>query len=310
MDEFIWCEKFRPKTIDETILPQELKLKLRKFIEQKNVPNLLLTGGPGVGKTTAARAVLEELGCEYIMINGSMEGGIETLRSRVQAFASSISMLGGRKYVILDEADYLSQMMQPALRNFMEEFSANCGFILTCNYKNRIIKELHSRCAVVEFIIPAKEKPQLAGDFLRRATEILEAEGIEYDKKVIAALIKKHFPDWRKILNILQYESAAGKIDTRVLSNIRDVTLRDLFGHMKAKNFTAVRKWVADNSNIDSAEFYRKFYDAIDEYVASKDIPFLVVITAKYLYQDAMAADKEINLAAFLCEVMANCEIK
>lgn len=308
MEEFLWVEKYRPKLVHDTILSKDLKQKFQTFVEQKAIPNLLLAGGPGVGKTTAARAMLDELGCDYIIINGSKEGGIDTLRTTIQRFASSMSLTGGRKYVILDEADYLSQHMQPALRNFMEEFSSNCGFILTCNYKNRIIKELHSRCAVVDFTFPSEEKPALAKQFMARLVSILSLEKIEYDVQVLAALVKKHFPDFRKMINIMQFEAASGKIDNRVLSNLRDVNLRELVELMKKKNFTAVRKWVAENSNIDSADFWRKFYDG--DLVTPQTVPALTEIINKYDYQDAFVTDKEINRAAFLLDVMVQCEFK
>ena len=309
MEEVLWVEKFRPRTVRDTILPQALKSKFQTFVDQKKIPNLLLCGGSGIGKTTVARAMLEELGCDYIVINGSMEGGIETLRNQVQRFASSVSLEGGRKYVILDEADYLTHAMQPALRNFMEEFSINCGFILTCNFKNRIIKALHSRCSVIEFTIPHEEKTELAKQFMKMAMHILDTENIKYDAKVLPLVIKKFFPDWRRIINELQSYSAAGAIDAGILTNLNQIALKDLIGYMKSRNFTAVRKWVAENSNIDSSEFYREFYSSVDKIVVSKDIPYLVLLISKYSYQDTLALDKEINTAAFLVEVMANCEI-
>jgi DNA polymerase III delta prime subunit len=310
MEQILWVEKYRPRTVRDTILPKEIKQKFQTFVDQKQIPNLLLCGGSGVGKTTVARAMLDELGCDYIIINGSSEGGIETLRNDIMRFASSVSLEGGRKYVILDEADYLTSHMQPALRNFMEEFSINCGFILTCNFKNRIIKALHSRCSVVEFSIPSDEKVALSKEFMLRAAKILDENNIGWDAKVLATVIKKHFPDWRRVLNELQYYSAAGKIDAGILTNLNQIALSDLVAHMKEKNFTSVRKWVAENSNMDSSEFYREFYNSVDKIVNKKDIPYLVLLISKYSYQDAMALDKEINTAAFLVEVMANCEMK
>lgn len=307
-DDFLWCEKYRPKTIDDTILPDFLKKQFQTFVDSKRVPNLLLTGRAGVGKTTVARAMLEQLECDYIIINGSMNAGIETLRNDIHRFASSVSLTGGRKYVILDEADYLNpQSTQPALRNFMEEFSKNCGFILTCNFKNKIIEPLHSRCSVIEFKIPNEEKAKLAKDFFIRASKILEAEHVQYDKAVLVELIKKYFPDWRRVLNELQYYSATGKIDTGILSNFKELALKDLIAFMKEKNYTGVRKWVAENSDMDSAQFFRKFYDMAESVVVKKDIPFLVLLIAKYQYQDAFAADKEINIAAFCAEVSGGC---
>ena len=309
-EDYLWVEKYRPRTIKDAILPDTIKDKFQTFINQKNIPNLLLCGGAGVGKTTVARAMLEELGCEYIVVNGSMEGGIDTLRTLIQRFASSISLEGGRKYVILDEADYLTNHMQPALRNFMEEFSKNCGFILTCNFKNKIIEPLHSRCAVVEFKIPNDQKVHLARLFMFRAQEILKEENVEFDPKVLAQLIKKHYPDWRRVINQLQYYSSAGKIDAGILNTMQELTLNALVKDMKEKNFTSVRKWVAENSNMDSAEFYRKFYDSMTQYVVAKDIPYFVLLISKYSYQDPNALDREINTAAFLVETMANVEFK
>ena len=229
LQDFLWVEKYRPKTVEDTILPTDLKATFQQFVEQKNVPNLILTGGPGVGKTTIAKAMLEELGCTYIVINGSMNGNIDTLRNEIKNFASTVSFSGGRKYVILDEADYLNpQSTQPALRNFMEEFSANCGFILTCNFLNRIIAPLHSRCSVVQFKINAADKPKLAARFLKRMTGILEKENVEFELAVVAQLIMKHFPDWRRVLNELQRYSATGKIDTGILANISSDNFKTL----------------------------------------------------------------------------------
>jgi DNA polymerase III delta prime subunit len=248
MENFLWVEKYRPKKIADTILPTDLKQTFTEFVNQKEVPNLILAGGPGVGKTTVAKAMLEELGCSYIVINGSMNGNIDTLRNEIKNFASTISFKGGRKYVILDEADYLNpQSTQPALRNFMEEYSANCGFILTCNFLNRIIAPLHSRCSVIQFKIAASDKPKLAAQFMKRVEMILKTEKVEYDQKVVAELILKHFPDWRRVLNELQRYSATGKIDTGLLANISDVSMKKLMQAIKDKDFSTARKWVVDN---------------------------------------------------------------
>lgn len=309
MEDYLWVEKYRPKTIQSTILPDEIKKTFLTFIENKNIPNLLLTGGAGVGKTTVARAMLEEIDADYLIINGSVENGIDTLRSKIMSFASSTSLQGGRKYIILDEADYLTPWMQPALRNFMEEFSKNCGFILTCNFRNKIIEPLQSRCSVVEFKIRNSEKPELAKQFMKRLATILETEKVEYDPKVLPAVIKKFFPDWRKMINEIQYYSATGKIDTGMLINLKDIALQDLLVYMKEKNFTNVRKWVAENTDMESAEFYRKFYDHASNIVVAKDIPYLVLLIAKYSFQDPQALDKQINTTAFLVETMANCEM-
>jgi len=271
----------------------------------------MLTGGAGVGKTTVARAMLEELGCDYIIINGSMNGNIDTLRNDIRSFASSVSLQGGRKYVILDEADYLNaNSTQPALRNFMEEFSKNCGFILTCNFKNRIIEPLHSRCSVVDFVIPNAEKPKMASAFFKRVLDILKKENVEAEPKAVAALIEKHFPDWRRVLNELQRYSATGKIDTGILVNLSDDSIRDLVKKLKEKNFTEVRKWVGMNSDIESTSFFRKLYDLSAEFLKPGSVPQLVLILADYQYKAAFVADQEINLAACLTEIIVECEFK
>jgi DNA polymerase III delta prime subunit len=310
MKEFLWVEKYRPKTIEDTILPADLKATFQQFVDQQNIPNLILSGTAGVGKTTVARAMLEQLGCDYIVINGSMNGNIDTLRNEILNFASTISFTGGRKYVILDEADYLNaNSTQPALRNFMEEFSANCGFILTCNFKNRIIEPLHSRCSVVDFKISKKDMSKLAAEFFKRVQTILSTENVEYDKAVVAEVIKKHFPDWRRVLNELQRYAATGKIDSGILSSIQETSLKELLVLIKDKNFTAVRKWVAETSE-NTDDVFRKLYDISSEYFTSAYIPALVLTIAKYQYQAAFAADHEVNLAACLAEIMIECEFK
>jgi DNA polymerase III delta prime subunit len=311
MNHFLWVEKYRPQTIEDAILPEDLKKTFQQFVDDGSVPNLLLTGRAGIGKTTVARAMLEQLDCDYIVINGSMNGNIDTLRNEIKAFASSVSLQGGRKYVILDEADYLNpNSTQPALRNFMEEFSKNCGFILTCNFKNRIIEPLHSRCSVVEFKIEGKDKSKMAMQFLSRVCGILEGEGVEYDKKVLAELIIKFIPDWRRVLNELQRYAATGKIDTGILSNFHDDNVRNLIKLLKEKNFTDMRKWVGSNSDIDSASFFRKLYDVAAEYLTPNTIPVLVLKIADYQYKSAFVADQEINMAACLTELMVECEFK
>lgn len=309
IDEFLWVEKYRPKTIEDTILPVELKSVFQQFVDQKNIPNLILSGTAGVGKTTVARAMLEELGCDYIVINGSMNGNIDTLRNEILNFASSVSLSGGRKYVILDEADYLNaNSTQPALRNFMEEFSRNCGFILTCNFKNRIIEPLHSRCSVVDFKIGKKDMAKLAMQFLKRVENILAAENVEFDKAVVAQIIQKHFPDWRRVLNELQRYSATGKIDSGILANVQQTSIRDLITMMKDKNYTEVRKWVKNNIDTDVNSLYTEFYENASQFFSPKSIPLLVTLIAKYQYQNAFAANSEINFAAFLAEVMMDAE--
>jgi len=310
-DQFLWVEKYRPKTIADTILPEGLKKTFQQFVDQKNVPNLLLTGSAGVGKTTVARAMLEELEADYIVINGSMNGNIDTLRTTIQNFASSVSFSGGRKYVILDEADYLNaNSTQPALRNFMEEYSRNCGFILTCNFKNRIIEPLHSRCSVVEFKLAKKDLPELAMQFMKRVRMILTTENVEFDKEAVAAVIMKHFPDARRILNELQRYSATGKIDSGILVNLSEESFKKLLGYMREKNFNSVRKWVGENSDMDTTELFRKFYDQASEVMPPNSIPQLVLHLANYQYKSAFVADHEINLVACLTEILADCEFK
>jgi DNA polymerase III delta prime subunit len=309
--DFLWTERFRPKTINDTILPASLKSTFQQFVDQGNIPNLLLTGRAGVGKTTVARAMLEEIGSDYIVINGSMNGNIDTLRNDIKQFASSVSFYGGRKYVILDEADYLNpNSTQPALRNFMEEFSKNCGFILTCNYLNRIIEPLHSRCSVVEFKIDKDDKAKMAASFFKRVCNILDTEGVEYDQKAVIEVVKKFFPDWRRTLNELQRYSAIGKIDAGVLVNFTDQGLKQLVDYLKQKNFTEIRKWVGENTDIESEVFFRRLYDASAEYLKPSSIPQLVILIAEYQYKAAFAKDQEINLLAFLTELMVEGEFK
>lgn len=310
-EDFLWTEKYRPKTIADAILTNELSTTFKQFVLDKEIPNLILTGRAGVGKTTAAKALLSELQCDYIVINGSLNGNIDTLRNEIQSFASSISMTGGRKYVILDEADYLNpNSTQPALRNFIEEFAKNCGFILTCNYKNRIIPELHSRCSVVEFKMPSTEKPKLASKFYKRVVDILTAENVEFDAKVLAAVVEKYFPDFRRTLNELQRYAATGKIDTGILSNFQQTSLKQLVEALKNKEFTTVRKWVGEHSDIDSTGLFRQFYDTASEFMKPSSIPQLVLIIGEYQYKQAFVADQEINIVAFLTEVMVECEFK
>ena len=258
----LWVEKYRPSRIKDCILPEDLKNTFTEFVDKSYVPNLLLTGGPGVGKTTVARAMLEECGFDYIIINGSMNGNIDTLRTDIKNFASTVSLTGSRKYVILDEADYLNpQSTQPALRNFMEEYSKNCGFILTCNFRNRIIQPLHSRCSVIEFKINGNDKPIAAKNFMERICKILDQEKVTYEKKVIATLITKHFPDWRRVINELQRYGASGHIDPGILVNLSDDNFKTLMTCLKEKKFKEVRKWVGQNSDIEPTVVYRKLYD-------------------------------------------------
>jgi DNA polymerase III delta prime subunit len=309
-ENFLWVEKFRPKTIADTILPTELKATFQQFVDQKNIPNLILSGSAGVGKTTVARAMLEEAGSDYIIINGSMNGNIDTLRNEILNFASAVSFTGNRKYVILDEADYLNpNSTQPALRNFMEEFSKNCGFVMTCNFKNKIIEPLHSRCSVIDFKIGKKDMAALAAQFMKRVCMILTSEKVEFEKQVVAQVIQKYFPDWRRVLNELQRYSATGKIDTGILTNFEEANLGKLLEFMKAKDFTSVRKWVGENSD-SQQEIFRKIYDTCADYMSKNTIPAAVLILAKYQYQAAFAADAEINLTACIAELLLECEWK
>ena len=307
----LWVEKFRPKKISETVLTDDLKKTFQAFVDDGHIPNLLLTGGPGVGKTTVAKAMLEELGATYMMINGSEESGIDVLRNKIKNFASTVSMDGNRKFVILDEADYLNpQSTQPALRGFIEEFHKNCGFILTCNFKNRIIDPLHSRCSVIEFRIPTTEKPKLAGEFFKRVQTILDGEGVQYQPKAVAGVVEKYFPDWRRVLNELQRYSTSGMIDSGVLVNISETNMKDLNSFLKEKDFKSIRKWVANNLDNDPSRMYRKIYDALYEDIQPQTVPHLVLATADYSYKSAFVADQEINMLAFMIEIMTQVQFK
>ena len=310
-DTFLWVEQYRPKTVDECILPKTLKTQLQSYVNKQDISNLILSGGPGVGKTTAARAMLEQIGATYMFINGSEESGIDVLRTKIKNFASTVSLDGGRKYLILDEADYLNpQSTQPALRGFIEEFHQNCGFILTCNYKNKLIAPLHSRCGVVDFTIPKSEKASLAHQFFQRAISILEENEIKYNEKVVAELINNHFPDWRRILNELQRYSVSGQIDAGILVNLGEKSIKELMGMMKNKEFTNVRKWVVENIDNDPDTLFRAVYDNLYEYLDSSTIPHVVVILGEYQYKNAFVADAEINMVACLTEIMARGKFK
>jgi DNA polymerase III delta prime subunit len=311
MEHLLWTEKYRPKKIDDCILPERLKKPFQEYVNQSNIPNLLLSGGAGVGKTTVAKAMCEEIGCDVMVINGSDEGRlIDTFRTKIKNFASSMSLAGGRKVVIIDEADYCNaESVQPALRNFIEEFAGNCSFIFTCNYKNKLIEPLHSRCAVIDFALKNGEKAQMASAFMKRVQSVLQSENVDYDDKVVAELIKKHFPDFRRVINELQRYSQLGKIDTGILSQISDVTINDIIKYIKEKDFGAIRKWVASN-DIDATAFYRKLYDNLYEVLKPQSIPQAVLILADYQYKGAFVADQEINTVACLTELMVGCEFK
>lgn len=310
-DQFLWVEKYRPKTIDECILPESLKQTFKEFIASGQLPNFLFSGTAGVGKTTVAKALCNEVGAEYLLINGSEESGIDILRTKIKSFASSVSLTDSKKVVILDEADYLNaNSTQPALRGFIEEFSANCRFIFTCNFKNRIIEPLHSRCSVVEFKIDNKDKQTIAAGFFKRATTILKDENIEFDPKVVAEVVTRHFPDYRRILNELQRYSVTGKIDSGILVNLSDESYRELVKNLKEKDFTSVRKWVAKNSDIETTQLFRDLYDKAVEFLEPKSIPQLVLILADYQYKAAFVADHELNTVAAMTEIMIQCQFK
>jgi len=311
MNEFLWVEKYRPKTISECVLTTDLYKTFTQIIEQGEIQNMMFTGTAGTGKTTVARALCNVLDLDYIIINGSEESGIDTLRNKIKQFASSVSLSGGYKVVILDEADYLNpQSTQPALRGFIEEFSANCRFILTCNFKNRIIEPLHSRCSVIEFAIPKKEREALASSFMNRIMNILREETINYDEQVIAELIMKYFPDFRRTINELQRYSTFGKIDSGILVNATDITIDTLMSSLKMKDFKKMRQWVADNIDIEPASMFRKMYDNMNDHVEPSSIPQMVLILADYQYKNSFVADHELNMVACCTEIMAGVKFK
>src|SRR6201984_2777209 len=309
IDEILWVERYRPHKIQECILPQELKDTSQEYVDTQTIPNTIFAGGAGVGKTTVAKALCDEVGLDYIMINGSDESGIDMLRVKVKGFASSVSLYGGRKVIIIDEADYLTGNAQAAFRGVIEEFSTNCSFIFTCNYKNRIIDPLHSRCAVIDFKLKPSDKAKMASQFMKRVQTILETEKIEYEPKVIAELITKHFPDNRRILNELQRYSIRGRIDTGFLANNTDVKFSELVSALKSKDFNSARKWVAANHD-DSNEIFRTIYEKMSDILSPNSIPMVVVILGKYQYQAAFCADSEINLMAAITEIMVEAEFK
>ena len=291
METFLWVEEYRPKNVESCVLPKNLRTTFSEFVKDGQVPNLILSGGAGVGKTTIAKAMLDELNATHMMINGSEESGIDILRTKIKNFASTVSLHGGRKYLILDEADYLNpQSTQPALRGFIEEFHENCGFILTCNYKNRLIEPLHSRCSVVEFTIPNSEKQKLAAEFFQRVVYILKEQDIKYDNRVVAEVINKHFPDWRRVLNELQRYSVSGIIDAGILVDIAEVNIKELMQSMKHKEFTNVRKWVVNNLDNDPVRLFRRIYDSLYDNVEGNSIPHIVVVLGEYQYKAAFVA--------------------
>ena len=311
MNEFLWVEKYRPKTIDDCVLPAHIKTTFKQIVDGGELHNMLLTGTAGLGKTTVAKALCNELDLDYLLINGSEESGIDTLRNKIKQFASSISLQGGYKVVILDEADYLNpQSTQPALRGFIEEFSNNCRFILTCNFKNRIIEPLHSRCSVVEFNIPKKESERLCSVMMARLMLILDDEGVKYENGVLAELIMKFTPDWRRVINELQRYSTSGVIDSGILVSLSDISVNELMSSLKMKDFKKMRQWVANNIDSDPSSLFRKLYDNMNEYVVPESIPQLVLILADYQYKNSFVSDHELNLVACCTEIMAGVKFK
>ncbi len=309
-ESLLWVEKYRPRTIEDCILPESIKKTLRDVVSQNKIPNMMFTGTSGIGKTTAARAICNETQADYLIINGSDEGRmIDTLRTKLTQFCSTISLSGSRKVVIIDEADYMNaDSVQPAMRNFTERFADNCSFIFTCNYKNRIIEPIHSRCAVIDFSLKNGEKQIIAARFMKRVESILAAESIDYDKEVIAKLVLKHFPDFRRVLNELQRYSTSGEINSGVLANIKEMNLKELIDSLREKNFSKMRQWVVANVDNDPATVYRKIYDELYTVVDKGSIPQAVLTIAEYQYKSAFVADQEINLVACLVELMAECE--
>jgi DNA polymerase III delta prime subunit len=311
-EEFLWCEKYRPHTIEDCILPSDIYEPFSEFVEQGKVPNLILTGGPGTGKTTTAMALCEETQTDYLMVNGSDEGrNIDTVRTTLNQFCSSVSMTGNRKAVIMDEADYSNpDSVQPAMRGFIEKFGNNVSFIFTCNYPNRIIEPIHSRCAVIDFLIPKNEKPKIAENYLHRCEDVLKKEEVEFERKVLIQLIMKHFPDFRRVLNELQRYSASGKIDTGILSSLEELNVTELVESLKTKRFSDMRKWTNSNMDSDTTRIFRKLYDSLSSYLKPQSVPQAVLIIADYQYKSAFVADQEINMVACLTEIMVECSFK
>jgi len=310
-DDMLWVEAYRPRTVAECVLPDRIKKTFQEYVNKKHIPNMMLTGSAGVGKTTAAMAMCDEIGLNYMMINSSNENGIATLRNKVITYASSLSLTGGSKVIILDEADYLTAEMQAALRGTIEEFSSNCTFILTCNFKSKLIEAIHSRMTVVDFTLTNKEKPVMAGAFFKRLKEILLDREVKFTEPALAQVVQLYFPDYRRTLGELQRLSVFGTIDETVLSQVSDVrNVKELVGFLKDKNFKEVRSWVVENGDVDPKRIFRKIYDSLYEYMDPSSIPIAVLLIAKYQYQSSFVADSEINILAMLTEIMIECEFK
>jgi DNA polymerase III delta prime subunit len=309
--DFLLTEKYRPQKVSDCILPERLKKVFQEYVDKKSIPNLLLTGTAGTGKTTVALAMCKEIGLDYIFINSSEERGIDTLRTKIKGFASTVSLTDNKKVIILDEADYITPEAQAALRGSIEEFSSNCTFILTCNFKAKLIDAIHSRCSVIDFSLKADEKPKMAAQFFKRITDILAKENIQYDKTAVIKIVEKYFPDYRRTLNELQRFGSSGSIDAGVIAQVSDVkNITDLVKCLKDKDFGGMRKWVVLNGDIDPARIFRKIYDGMNEHMKPESIPQCVVILGKYQYQAAFVSDQEINMVAFLTEIMVDCEFR
>ena len=310
-ENILWVERYRPQTVKDCILPAYLKEPFQPYVDSKSIPNLLLTGGPGMGKTTVAKAMCKEIGLDYLVVNGSEETGIDLLRNKLDSYCSSVSLRGGRKVIIIDEGDYLNPTStQPAMRGFIERFADNCSFIITCNYLNRIIEPIHSRCSVIEFKITKKNQPKMASLFLQRVLDILKENQIQFEEKIIAEVILKYFPDFRRILNELQRYSQHGTIDSGIFQQFSDTNFKKLISALKDKKFSEIRKWVVDNSDNDPKLIYRKLYDNLNDYLEPQTIPTAILLLADYQYKAAFCADHEINLTACLIEMMVDCTWK
>ena len=308
-EHLLWVEKYRPHKIADCILPDDAKNTFQKFVDDKDVPNLILSGTPGIGKTTVARALCDEIGLDYILINGSKERGIDTLRVKIVGYAGSVSLVGGRKVIIIDEADYLTGDAQAAFRGVIEEFALNCSFIFTCNHKNKLIPALHSRCSVFDFRIPKETAPKIAMTLCKRVEKILEIEKVDFDQKAVVELVKKFFPDFRRVLNELQRYSATGKIDIGIFASLGEARVGEVISYLREKDFRSLRKWVGVNSDQDASKIFRELYDRLSDVVTPQFVPVAIIILGKWMYQDAFVADHEISLAACLTEIMLECDM-